>query len=199
MGEPLREERGGTEIEQSPSVAFHAIVPPGTPLVLESSSGDIKAEGPLGHVSAEVSFGDVELFDVLGADVTASSGDVTVKGIRGGACRLESSFGDVDARGVLTDVDARASSGDVTVTAKSGSKVAAPWRIRSSFGDVELTLPADAACQVRAKTSFGSIDTAVAGTRSESTSGGSFHGKVGGGGELVTLETSSGDVTLTSR
>ncbi|MHC4473251.1 MAG: DUF4097 family beta strand repeat-containing protein [Planctomycetota bacterium] len=200
VGEPLRiETEGGGVITQAPTMEIEAVLPPGTSLDLDSSSGDITVTGPFGPVRAQTSFGDVEVTDVRGADIATSSGDVVVEELREGSLEIEASFGGIEAAGVLTAVDVSTSSGDVQVEAEAGSRVAAPWKLESSFGDVELEVPAGLSFRLRAETSFGKIRSEIPIKVETSLSGGRCEAKVGDGGQTVTLKTSSGDIRIARR
>jgi DUF4097 and DUF4098 domain-containing protein YvlB len=163
------------------------------------TSGDVSVEDLDGEKHAVKSeFGEVRVARTHGAlDAATSSGDVRVSGFRG-RLAAHSGFGRVDVRGVFSALVADTSSGDVDARAEIGSRIDAPWKIRSSFGDVKLGLPADLACELAAKTQSGAVDVDLpieiaAGERPSETS---MRGKLRGGGELVSVQSWSGDVKV---
>jgi DUF4097 and DUF4098 domain-containing protein YvlB len=74
------------------------------------------------------------------------------------------------------------------------------WELRTGSGNVDLRLPADAAFDLEASTSSGKVDTSrpvtmtVQGDLQRAHR--SLHGKVNGGGPLLTVHTGSGDVRI---
>ena len=145
---------------------------------LESRFGSITTRGGGGHLEA-----------------TTSSGDVTVRDFRG-KISGKTGFGRIDMAGVFSEASAESRSGRVSVAASAGSSVAAPWRLSSGFGDVELVVPADFSCWVQARTSFGKVRAdSLAGAQGKSRQN-EIEGTLGTGGETVTLKTSSGNVTI---
>lgn len=197
-GEPLTYEREGSRTTLSANVDLNLIVRPGTPLDIETGSGDVRVKGPAGDVTARSNFGDIEVEGASGtAKLTAGSGDVTVSGLTGEA-RLNSNFGSVKAKGVLRVVTVEAGSGDVRVTALPGSAVAAPWQLKSNFGDVDLAIPSDCRCSLEAQSNFGDIRVRLpaTGTVKGETGSATYTGQLAGGGNRVALMAGSGDVTI---
>lgn len=183
---------------------------------VKTSFGAIRIVDVTGDVSAETSSGSIELDSAGDArrrlesrfgsittrgggghlEATTSSGDVTVRDFRGKIAG-RTGFGSIDLAGVFTEASAESSSGRVSVAASAGSLVAAPWRLSSGFGDVELAVPADFSCRVSARTDFGKVHAGVplaraAGNSREKT----IEGTLGAGGETVALRTSSGNVAI---
>ena len=202
QGEPLKlVSEGGASMEVAATASFRATVPAGVRVVAETSSGSVTLRGVSG-CRAQSSFGNIVVQDSTGSLVgKTSSGSVTFRGIRDGAVRLKSSFGSVSAQGVFRELHAETSSGSVTVTADTGSRVQSDWVLESSFGSVALTIPTDLHCRLDAETSFGSIRVAdeFPGERESEVSGGTFSAVVGRGGKTISLETSSGSVSIKAR
>ncbi len=171
------------------STSMAVELPEGTDVVVRSSDGDVRAEGPVGTVTLRTSSGAVAVVGARG-DVVArtSDGDVVVQDAGGavdarsssghvevadadGRVRATTSDGDVRVRRAGDDIEAVSSSGHVEVDGVTGAAVA-----RTSDGDV---LVADVTGDVTARTSSG-------------------HATVHGTGEPVALEisTSSGRQTV---
>ena len=82
-------------------------------------------------------------------------------------------------------------------TARPRSKVRGPWEIASSFGNVEVELPADLSARIVAVTSLGTIETSLPlGGSMRRRKPPTLTGNLGSGGETVTLRSGSGDVIL---
>ncbi len=121
------------------SVSFIVRIPEGTPVSVQTSSGDINASGLSGPVDFEVSSGDLELEGLTGGtNARVSSGDIDAHGL-GGRVALQSTSGDVVGTELTASVvSAHASSGDVDIDV-----VNPPQRISasSSSGDVTISVP----------------------------------------------------------
>ena len=158
---------------------------------------------------------DVEIRMPRAAKVNVLSGDgaVSAKGLEGeldfatgdgrleiedadGSLRAHTSDGSVRVSGRFDVLELRTSDGRVDVEVRPGSQLREAWNVRSSDGSVTLRLPADLAADVALHTSDGSITTnipiAVEGTVGHHD----IHGKMNGGGKLLTVHTNDGSVTL---
>jgi len=163
-----------------------------------TSSGSVQVEDVVAQrIDIETAFGDVRIERARGdLAVEAGSGDVVLVGFAKGACDLETGFGNIDARGAFLDLTAKTSSGRVDVLAEPGSEVARPWSLQSSFGDVEVRIPKEFDCNLFAETSFGCVTSDVAVHGRGRPNDQRMRGELGGGGGLVTLRTSSGDIRI---
>jgi len=144
-------------------------------LTLESSSGDIRAEGfAFEELDCEASSGNVSLRDIEAGTVSVetSSGDITVEGITGTAFSAEASSGDIrggdiavdeieletlsgDTRlkDVQGDIEASASSGGIRLEEISG---AGNVDAKASSGDIHMTF-AEIGSELEFSTSSGSV------------------------------------------
>lgn len=198
------------------SVDYEITAPPDTSVQTRSGSGDQNVEGLAGKLNLESGSGDMRLreaggplyirtgsgnvdaHDISGAfDVECGSGDISIeaKG-EGGDSRVRTGSGTIQLRGIKGGLRVESGSGDVSA---SGTQTA-PWDIRTSSGNVELELQSGAAFDLDA--SAGSGNVVVDGPVAITVEGDvgkahrSIHGKVGGGGPLVTVHTGSGDVHI---
>ena len=84
--------------------------------------------------------------------------------------------------------------------AGAGSVVSSPWSMQSGHGDVELRLPSTFACSFEATTKHGRIRVGVPfETQGPYDSGGDTRhvaGRIGSGGNKVSLKTGIGDVRI---
>jgi DUF4097 and DUF4098 domain-containing protein YvlB len=110
-------------------------------------------------------------------DLHTGSGNITVRGIHGGL-HAEAGSGDITAEGTQTG----------------------GWEIRTGSGNVQVRLPQDAAFDANLSTSSGSMEVnpaitmTVQGRVQEMRK--QIEGKVRGGGPMLTVHTSSGDVHI---
>ncbi len=123
--------------------------------------------------------GDIEIDEIGGGDVDihTGSGNITVSGINGGF-HAEAGSGDIRGKGLPKNT----------------------WSVRTGSGNVTLNVPSDAAFDVDVSTNSGTVtlghpvSTTVQGRIQESRK--SVVGKVRGGGPMVSVHTSSGDVQV---
>jgi Putative adhesin len=167
-------------------------------LNLESGSGDMRLREIGGSVHLRTGSGDVDARGLSGAfDVECGSGDVRIEGNgTGGDSRVRTGSGSIQLRGIKGGLRAESGSGDVTV---SGTQTAA-WDVRTSSGNVELELQPGAAFDLNATAGSGNVvvdgPVAITVDGDVGKTHHSIHGKVGGGGPLVTVRTGSGDVHI---
>jgi len=143
----------------------------------------------------------------------STDGDISVKGLEGeldfttgdgkldledvdGVLRLHTKDGSARVAGRLDVLDLRTGDGRVEVEARPGSQLREAWNVRSSDGSVSLRIPADMAADVDLRTGDGSITTNIPIVVEGSVRHHELHGKMNGGGNLLTVRTSDGSVTL---
>jgi DUF4097 and DUF4098 domain-containing protein YvlB len=179
-------------------------------------SGDVKLQDVEGDsLTAHTSSGKIQIDEgTLGGalDLETVSGDVAALGIRATSCRLASSSGKLTLEGCSGRLEMQTVSGGIEVNDArdvelglstssgevrfSGSLGAGgEHRLESVSGNMHLILPADAAFDLDIETISGDIQTGFPVTMAQF---GERHvlGTVNGGGPLLQINTSSGDVTL---
>jgi len=158
---------------------------------------------------------DLEIRMPRSAKVNVHSGDgaVSAKGLEGeldfttgdgrleiedvdGRLRAHTSDGSVRVSGRFDVLELRTSDGRVEVEARPGSQLQEAWDVRSSDGSVTLRLPGDLAADVALHTSDGRITTNIPIAVEGGFGRHDIHGKMNGGGKLLTVHTSDGSVTL---
>ena len=165
-------------------------------VTLESGSGDVRLSHIEGEMSVHTGSGDVVADDVSGPFTgEAGSGDIRLHD-RSGDVRIHTGSGNIEAHDLSGGLRAEAGSGDVSADGKIGGD----WELRTGSGNVNLRLPSDAAFDVEARTSSGSlhIDSPVTMTV-QGNVGREQHaisGKVRGGGHLLSVHTGSGDIHI---
>jgi hypothetical protein len=176
------------------TVSFEVTVPEKFNLELRTSGGDIVSGNLQGKVTAHTSGGDVTLGRIDGeVQAHTSGGDIGLGGSTS-AVKLHTSGGDIEVGSVAASVDASTSGGDIKARFEGGPK--SDCSFRTSGGDVDVEVGAAAAFRLDASTSGG--DVKIRNVTVAVESGG--HGKsklvgaVNGGGPLLKLRTSGGDI-----
>jgi len=181
------------------------------PAEMNSGSGGLHVKNIGNEVRVQTGSGDVELENIHGsAHASAGSGTIHAIGIAGGLTassgsgnvRLEqTAAGDVDIRTGSGDVEIKGVRGGAKVSTGSGSITAqgdptGDWGLHSGSGTVRVTFPSQAAFNLVAKSSSGNIETSHEISVQGNISPRELHGKVGAGGPLVELSTSSGSIEI---
>lgn len=198
-------------------VDFVVTVPSKYNVDLKTSGGDVTVADLLGKVHARTSGGNVVLGRISGevnagtsgGDMSLVEGADTVKlGTSGGNIRvdravgpteLDTSGGDIVIKSVENTLHAGTSGGDI----KAG--IAGPLkgdcRLGTSGGRVRVTVDKAAAFNLDAVTSGGGVDAAGLTITIERGGAGRSRlaGKVNGGGPLLRLRSSGGDVIVETR
>jgi hypothetical protein len=164
---------------------------------LESGSGDMRLRDLNGQLRVHTGSGNVEARNVSGPlTARAGSGDISIEQSAKNDVDVQTGSGNISLRGLEGGLHAEAGSGDVTIDGRQ----TAGWQIRTGSGNVEVRLPSDAAFNLEANTSSGSVqvDHAVTMTVQGKVQEGrkSVNGTVRGGGPLLSVHTGSGDVHI---
>ncbi|WP_420583316.1 DUF4097 family beta strand repeat-containing protein [Reichenbachiella sp.] len=173
-----------------------------------TSDGDIELKNINGDVDGRTSDGDVELENINGnADLVTSDGDITAVGIDGNM-ELTSSDGDLRigrANGVMIlntsdgDISFRDLSGTMKARTSDGQikgnmlELNGDLELRTSDGSIAVTIPGNKGFDLllRAEDIRTTLDN-FSGTSKDHL----VEGRVNGGGSLVSLHASGGDVSL---
>ncbi|MGE5109431.1 MAG: DUF4097 family beta strand repeat-containing protein [Acidobacteriaceae bacterium] len=199
------------ELRRNISIDFEVWVPHETTLKANSGSGDVDIDNLKSLLTVSTGSGNVKVSQIDG-DVRANtgSGDVIMQSVNGnvtgetgsgnvtlsmsgpGNVRLGTGSGDVEAKNVHGGLRIHTGSGNV----HADGDVTSDWNMETGSGDVSVALPQSAKFELVAQTGSGDLHI----NREISVSG-SFNphhmrGKVNGGGPLVQLQTSSGNINL---
>lgn len=199
------------ELRRNISIDFEVWVPEQTTTRANSGSGDVQVENIKAMVNASTGSGNVQVRNVNGelrmntgsgdidaqniaGNVTADTGSGNVKvGMSGdGSLRLGTGSGDVIANRIKGGLRARTGSGNIT----ADGDVTSEWSVETGSGDVNVSLPQNARFELAASTSSGDLNIAREITMSGAINPHRVRGKVNGGGPLVQLQTSSGNIRL---
>ncbi|MBP6863736.1 MAG: DUF4097 family beta strand repeat protein [Candidatus Didemnitutus sp.] len=178
------------------TVDFTVTVPRSYNLGLTTSGGDIGVESLQGQVKARTSGGDLNFARIDGElEARTSGGDIEVESARG-PTEVSTSGGNIRIEAATELVSATTSGGNVRVS------LAGPLQrdafVSTSGGNVVVRVPAAAGFQLDARTSGGNVK--AAGLTLQIGDGGigksRLAGAVNGGGPVLKLRTSGGDITL---
>lgn len=193
-------------------------VPRGATVVLRLQSGDIEITD-VAEARVECASGDIDISGVTrGVDVNALSGNITLADSRGGV-RLRSLSGGVEATNVRPNDDkdfftTSSMSGEVTLENVTHAKVKGEtvsgsvrytgalargggYDLRTTSGDVTMSLPADSSFRVKAKVVLGGeIISDFKVQSAQKPTQGRLDGVVGAGQAEVTVTSFNGTVHL---
>jgi DUF4097 and DUF4098 domain-containing protein YvlB len=159
----------------------------------ETGSGDIDINRVKGNVHAKTGSGSIDASDIAGAfEANSGSGRITLQQTAPGSVRVDTGSGGMELHGVEGSLEAKAGSGTIQA---EGSPTGA-WTVHTGSGEVNLKLPSNAAFDLDAHTSSGSISIDQPHTVQGSIGRKEVRGRVGGGGVPVEVETGSGDIQI---
>jgi hypothetical protein len=160
---------------------------------VRSGSGSLEVEGAKGRADASSGSGRIRLRSIAGeARAHTGSGSIEIEQTAAGAVDVSSGSGTIRVDGVRGALNASNGSGSIDVT---GTPTAA-WTIGAASGSVRLGLSTDAAFTLSARTNSGDIQVNHPLTVTELRRGRELHGQSKGGGPMVSVESSSGSISI---
>jgi DUF4097 and DUF4098 domain-containing protein YvlB len=159
----------------------------------QTGSGSIEIDHVKGNVRAHTGSGSIRATDIGGGfEANSGSGHIVLEQVAPGAVHVETGSGGIELRGIRGSLDARAGSGGI----RAEGEPTGGWMVHSGSGSIHLRLPSDAAFDLNAHTSSGSIQlehpVTVQGTLGQKE----IRGKVRGGGVPLEVETGSGNIEI---
>ncbi len=159
----------------------------------DTGSGSITIDHVKGNVHAKTGSGSIHATDVAGGfEGNTGSGSIHLEQTAPGAVRAETGSGDMELNGVRGSLEARAGSGGI----RADGDPRGGWLVHTGSGRVRLGIPNDAAFDLDARTSSGSISLQHPVTIQGRITRKEVHGKVRGGGVQVEVQTGSGDIEI---
>ncbi len=149
-----------------------------------------------GRVNLRTGDGKIEVAGLKGdLDMHTGDGSVNLDAVDG---KLHASTGDghIQANGRFDQLELKTGDGHVDVRAKSGSSLAAGWRLETGDGSVSLEVPPDLAADVDLHTSDGHIDLDMPVATEGKIRQNEIRGKLNGGGSPLTIRTGDGSIHL---
>ncbi|MBI3243949.1 MAG: DUF4097 family beta strand repeat protein [Chloroflexi bacterium] len=166
-------------------------------LVADTNSGKVELSGlsVAGLVMARSNFGEVKLtkVDAGSYNLDTSSGDINVEGASS-SVKAHTDYGDINVtEAEAVTLDLSTDSGAITFAGSLGD---GPHTIKTDFGSVKLKLPEETALDFDLSTDFGKIKSDFPITIQGEQEQTHWQGTINGGGERLTAETSSGDISI---
>jgi DUF4097 and DUF4098 domain-containing protein YvlB len=149
-----------------------------------------------GRVKLHTGDGSIRLSNFKGEmDLQTGDGHQDIDSVDG-TLRARSGDGRITAAGRFDTLELTTGDGRIDARAQSGSVVSSSWTLHTGDGNITLELPSTFAADVDLHTSDGHITAdiplAVDGRLSEKN----IHGKINGGGNLITVHTGDGSIRL---
>jgi hypothetical protein len=158
-----------------------------------TGSGSIELDDIRGRVDANTGSGTIRVGRCAGGfHGTSGSGTITFEQTGSGDVEVRTGSGDLKVSGVRGSLRAETGSGDI----EAGGEPTGPWDLDASSGGVTLRLSPDSAFDLVARTSSGRISINHPLTVMGTVSPREMRGKVRGGGALLDVHTSSGDIQI---
>ncbi|PKL82938.1 MAG: hypothetical protein CVV24_07555 [Ignavibacteriae bacterium HGW-Ignavibacteriae-3] len=178
---------------------------------VETSGGDIRVANLTGGFKLETSGGDITLINTNGKLTTETSGgDISINNHKGDMY-LSTSGGDIVLKETEGNIKAETSGGDIKIDANDGkvfaetsggsiiinySGVNKGINASTSGGDIYLKIPSSFKAKVHLETSGGRVSNNFKNSRTDRVKRSLVDAQYNGGGEMLRLETSGGDITV---
>ncbi len=150
-----------------------------------------------GNVNFRTGDGRIEIDGLKGElDLHSDDGSERLDNIDG---KLRASTGDghIRASGRFDELDLKSGDGHLDVQVNPGSTMASAWRLETGDGNVSLAIPGDLSADIDLHSGDGHIDLEnISITTGEAIRENSLHGKLNGGGSLLTVHTGDGSIHL---
>ncbi len=159
----------------------------------ESGSGAIEISGAKGSVYAHTGSGSIVAKDVAGGfDGQTGSRNLKLEQTSQRSVRAQTGSGDLELRNLRGSVQAQSGSGSI----RADGDPTGQWTLHTGSGGVTLGFPQNASFELNAHTGSGSINVNHQLTVQGAIGKKNVHGKVGGGGVPVQIDTGSGDISI---
>ncbi len=160
---------------------------------LDTSGGDITLNNTDGKLKAETSGGDINLSAHNGEMfLSTSGGDIVCKGTNGDLS-AETSGGDIELYTSDGKIKAETSGGDITIDYTGINK---GIEASTSGGDIYVNLPSNFQAKVHLETTGGEITNNFNNAKTMRVARSEMDAEFNGGGEILKLETTGGDVIV---
>jgi Putative adhesin len=149
-----------------------------------------------GQVNLRTEDGSIRLNGLKGGmELESSDGSQEIEGVDGNL-RAHAGDGHIRAAGRFDLLDLSTGDGPIEAKVWPGSAVASGWNLRAGDGSVELNLPDNFAADVDLHTGDGHISLDLPLTVEGRLGRSNIHGKLNGGGKLLTVHTGDGSIRL---
>jgi len=164
---------------------------------VRSSRVEIEIHMPReGAINLRTGDGHMQVVNFKG-DMKLESGDghQQLEGVDG-TLRARAGDGHITATGRFDTLELHTGDGRIEATALPGSIIASGWELHAGDGSITLKLPDNFAADVELHTSDGHIDVDVPWSVQGRLNEKNIHGKLNGGGKLLTVHTGDGSIHL---
>lgn len=189
-------DRGRRRWNSGTSAQLTVRVPRRADVYAHSGDGQIEARDLTGEIDLSTGDGQIEASNLSG-NILARTGDgrLTLQDVRG---RLHARTGDgsVSVQGKFDELEVTTGDGSIEATVERGSTMSAPWRLKTGDGSIQLALPDGFAAEIDAHTNDGTISSELPLMVTGKLSGRSLRGRLNAGGNLLTISTGDGSITL---
>jgi DUF4097 and DUF4098 domain-containing protein YvlB len=159
----------------------------------DTGSGNIDMDRIQGNVHAKTGSGTIRALAIAGGfDGDTGSGNLTLEQTESGSVHANTGSGTLELRGIKGSLEAKAGSGNI----RAEGEPTGAWTVHSGSGEIKLHFPANAAFDLDARSSSGSITVNHPLTVQGSIGKKQVRGKVLNGGAPVEVETGSGSVEI---
>jgi len=149
-----------------------------------------------GRVNLHTGDGAIRLANFKGEmDLQTGDGHQDIDSVDG-TLRARAGDGRITAAGRFDVLELTTGDGRIEARAQSGSAVTSNWTLHTGDGGVTLELPGDFAADLDLHTSDGHITADIPVSVDGRLSEKSIHGKINGGGNLITVHTGDGSIRL---
>jgi DUF4097 and DUF4098 domain-containing protein YvlB len=149
-----------------------------------------------GRVNLRTGDGSIRLANFKGSmELESGDGREDIESVDG-SLHARTSDGHISATGRFDALDLNTGDGRVEARALPGSMVASNWSIRTGDGSVTLQLPDNLAADVDLRTGDGHINVDIPVTVQGNLGDKNIHGKLNGGGNLLTVHTGDGSIRI---
>jgi len=159
-----------------------------------SSGGGISLDGASANVDIETSGGGITIGETKGkVHAHTSGGGVTVDGASGNT-EVSTSGGGITLKNIEGNIQAHTSGGGIH--AEFVGDIDSDCELKTSGGGIKVLLKSDIAIDIDATTSGGSVHTDFPVNVQGKLKSNKLYGKINGGGPLLTLRTSGGNIYI---
>jgi Putative adhesin len=149
-----------------------------------------------GRVNLRTGDGSIELSNFKGdMDLESGDGHEQIEAVDGNL-RARSGDGHIRATGRFDALDLNTGDGRIEARILPGSTMASSWNVHTGDGGVRLELPETFAADVDLHTNDGHINVEMPVTVDGRIGDKNIHGKINGGGNLLTIHTGDGSIRL---
>jgi DUF4097 and DUF4098 domain-containing protein YvlB len=149
-----------------------------------------------GHVNLHTGDGAIRLANFKGnMELESGDGHEEIESVDG-TLHAHTSDGRISAVGRFDGLDLHTGDGRIEARVLAGSVVASDWSIRTGDGGVTLQLPENLAADLDLRTGDGHINSNFPVTMQGNLGDKNIHGKLNGGGNLVTVHTGDGSIRI---